>query len=61
MHLEFDAAKNEANIRNRGVSLECVNRFELEAAISWQDAREAYHEVRLFALGRWDGRVHSLG
>jgi hypothetical protein len=60
MLLEFDAAKNETNIRNRGLSFELVEGFDFEAAIIWQDARKAYPEVRFSALGLLDGRVYSL-
>lgn len=60
MHLEFDAAKNEANIRNRGLSFEWVEGFYFEAASIWQDARKAYSEVRFSALGLLGGQLHSL-
>lgn len=60
MHLDFDLAKNEANIRNRGLSFELVEGFDFETAIIWQDIRKAYPEVRFSALGLLDGRVHSL-
>lgn len=60
MHPEFDAAKNEANIRHRGLSFELVEGFDFEAAIIWQDVRKAYPEARFSALGLLDRRVHSL-
>jgi hypothetical protein len=60
MHLEFDAAKNEANIRHRGLSFELVEGFDFEAAIIWQDVRKAYPEARFSAFGLLDSWVHSL-
>jgi uncharacterized DUF497 family protein len=60
MHIEFDANKNDANIRDRGLSFEWVESFDFESALIWQDMRKPYPEVRFTALGLLDGRVHSL-
>ena len=60
MHIEFDPAKNEANIRNRGLSFEMVNDFDFETALIWRDCRKTYPEVRFSALGLLDGRLHSV-
>lgn len=60
MEIEFDPAKNDENIRNRGLSFESAHGFDFETAIIWQDARRAYPEARFSALGKLDGRVHSL-
>lgn len=42
MHIEFDAAKNEVNIANRGLSFERAAEFDFGAARIWQDTRKAY-------------------
>ena len=60
MEIEFDPAKNKANIRNRGLSFDLVIDFDFETAVLWIDARKAYPEVRISALGLLAGRVHSL-
>ena len=60
MKIEFDPAKNEANIRDRGLSFELAESFDFETAVIWLDTRKAYPEVRFSALGSLDGRVYSL-
>lgn len=60
MEIEFDPAKNEANIRHRGLSFELVAGFDFETAVIWIDARKAYPEVRISALGLLAARLHSL-
>jgi uncharacterized DUF497 family protein len=60
MHIEFDAKKNDTNIRDRGLSFELADGFDFERALIWQDTRKTYPEVRFTALGLLDGRVHSL-
>lgn len=60
MHIEFDAKKNDTNIRDRGLSFELADSFDFEGALIWQDTRKTYTEVRFTALGLLDGRVHSL-
>ena len=60
MHIEFDANKNDTNIRDRGLSFELVASFDFDSALIWQDMRKPYPEMRFTALGLFDGRVHSL-
>ena len=60
MEIEFDAAKNETNIRNRGLSFELVIDFDFETAVIWIDIRKTYPEMRISALGLLAGRVHSV-
>jgi uncharacterized DUF497 family protein len=60
MHIEFDANKNDANIRDRGLPFDLVEGFDFESALIWQDMRKPYPEVCFTALGLLDGRVHSL-
>lgn len=61
MDIEFDPAKNDSNIRERGLSFEAAAEFDFEGALYWVDDRADYGETRVRALGRLaGGRVHSL-
>ncbi len=60
MRIEFDSAKNERNIRERGLSFERVVEFDFASASITQDARKPYPEVRFVALGMLDARLHVL-
>ena len=60
MHIEFDANKNDINIRDRGLSFALVESFDFDSALIWQDMRKPCPEVRFTALGLLAGRVHSL-
>lgn len=60
MQIEFDPAKNERNIRERGLPFTLAEAFEFETALIWQDTRKAYPEVRYAALGQINGRLHAL-
>ena len=60
MHIEFDAPKNDINIRDRGLSFELAANFDFETAVFQQDSRRDYGEIRLRALGYLDGRMHAL-
>lgn len=60
MEIDFDPAKSEKNIRERGLSFERVGDFDFATAIVRQDVRKAYPESRLVALGFLDARLHVL-
>ena len=60
MQIEFDARKNDLNIRDRGLSFERAENFDFETAVFKEDARRDDGEVRFRALGYLDGRVHAL-
>lgn len=60
MHIEFDPAKNELNILERGLSFERVSDFDFDTASIWQDTRKPYPEARYVALGLLDSRLHVL-
>lgn len=60
MEITFDTAKNAANVALRGLSFEQVADFDFQTAIIWIDARKAYNEVRVSALGLLAGRVHAV-
>lgn len=60
MHIEFDPAKNERNILERGLSFEWAADFDFDTAVVWPDTRKPYPEVRYVALGLLDTRLHVL-
>ncbi len=60
MHIEFDPAKNELNVRRRGLSFESAADFDFETAVVAVDNRRAYGETRYVALGRLGARLHVL-
>ena len=60
MLIEFDANKNDTNIRDRGLSFERAANFDFETAVFKQDTRRDYGEIRLRTLGYLDGRIYAL-
>ena len=56
--IEFDAAKDAANIAKHGVSLARAEDFEVLAIV--EDGRRDYGETRYLAFGRLDGEPHCL-
>lgn len=60
MHVEFAPSKNEANIRERGLSFERAADFDFSTAEIDQDSRKPYPEVRFVAVGFLDQRLHVL-
>lgn len=60
MHIEFDPAKSERNIRERGLSFERVVEFDFSSATIRPDVRKPYPEPRYVALGFLGGRLHVL-
>lgn len=60
MGIEFDPAKNDRNIRDRGLSFESAAEFEFETALILRDNRRSYGEVRMRALGYIGERLHVL-
>lgn len=57
MELDFDPAKNERNIRERGLSFRLVDSFDWETAETHQDIRFVYPEPRFVSSGLIGGRV----
>ena len=57
MKIYFDPAKN---IRECGLSFECVEEFDFETAIFAIDNRCDYGETRYRVLGFIDHRLHAL-
>ena len=60
MLIEFDAVKNETNIRERGLSFDSAAAFDFGTASIAQDTRNAYPEARFVAVGFLGKRLHVL-
>lgn len=60
MEIEFDPAKNDANIAERGLSFERAADFDFETAVVLEDTRHTYPELRLVAVGYLNHRLHVL-
>ncbi len=60
MKIKFDAAKNDTNVRERGLSFDRAAEFEFDSAIMEQDSRKDYPEVRYVAVGYLESRLHVL-
>ena len=58
MMIEFDAAKNDRNIQERGFSFELVAEFDWEIALVIPSDRHG--EARYFALGFIGSRLYAL-
>ena len=50
MRIEFDPAKDAANLAKHGVSLALTAELDWEAALVWVDDRFEYDELRMIAL-----------
>jgi uncharacterized DUF497 family protein len=50
MRIEFDSAKDAANLAKHGVSLALAVELAWEAALVWVDDRFEYDELRMIAL-----------
>jgi uncharacterized DUF497 family protein len=60
VEITFDPAKNERNLRERGLNFEIVSEFDFKSAILSPDTRKNYGEVRIRALGLIAGKLHAL-
>ena len=60
MDISFDPAKNERNIRERGLSFERAADFDFSSALYFADSRKDYGEVRYIAVSYLDLRLHVL-
>ncbi len=58
--IEFDPAKNEKNIRERGISFQSAAGFDFETAFILEDDRHDYSEIRYQAIGYINDRLHVL-
>jgi uncharacterized protein len=50
VRIEFDSAKDAANLAKHGVSLALATELDWEAALVWIDERFEYNEPRMVAL-----------
>lgn len=57
---EWDEAKRQRTLRERGIDFADVIRFDFASAVIEPDLRRDYGEQRLLALGLIDGRLHML-
>ena len=60
MRISYDPAKNQRNIRNRGLSFESAAEFDFESALYAVDERHDYGETRYIAVGMLGVRLHVL-
>lgn len=60
MKIEFDTAKNNANVRERDLSFDRADEFDFDSALVEQDSRKDYPEVRYVAIGYLESRLHVL-
>ena len=50
MIIEFDPAKDKANVAKHGVALALAGKLDWDAALVWRDDRFEYEELRMLAL-----------
>ncbi|MBP3975833.1 BrnT family toxin [Pseudoxanthomonas spadix] len=60
MEIEFDPAKNERNIAERGISFDQASQFDFSTARIVEDTRQNYPERRFQALGLLADRLYML-
>jgi uncharacterized protein len=60
VEIEFDPAKSERNVRERGLSFELTADFDFETAVYVEDNRYNYGERRIRALGYIEERLYAL-
>jgi uncharacterized DUF497 family protein len=60
VRISYDPAKNERNIRTRGLSFESAADFNFESALYAVDDRRDYGETRYIAIGMVHDRLHVL-
>jgi len=58
MAIEYDPAKNDRNIRERGLSFDRAADFDFESALFFTEIRKG--EARRVAIGYLDKRLHML-
>ena len=60
VRISYDPAKNERNIRVRGLPFDAAAEFDFEQAMYAIDDRREYGETRYVALGMLGDRLHVL-
>jgi uncharacterized DUF497 family protein len=59
MEIVFDEAKDGKNQSKHGLSLSEAAKLEWDEALTWQDTRRDYGEVRLIAIGAIGDRLYA--
>jgi uncharacterized DUF497 family protein len=60
VEITFNPAKNERNIRERGIDFNLAAEFRFDSAVVQQDNRRDHGEVRMRALGYIGQTLHAL-
>jgi len=61
MKIEYNNAKNIKNIKERDISFDLAEGFDLETSLTWQDLRYDYNgENRFISIGYIENRLYSL-
>ena len=60
MRIEFDPAKDGANLAKHGISMQAAIGFDWDTAIELEDDRFDYRELRFIALGLIGDRVYVM-
>lgn len=60
VRISYDPAKNQRNIRERGLPFESAAEFQFEGALYAVDERQDYGETRYIAVGMLGVRLHVL-
>jgi uncharacterized protein len=60
MRISYDSAKNQRNVRDRGLSFDSAAEFDFEGALYAVDKRQDYGETRYVAVGMLGVRLHVL-
>jgi uncharacterized DUF497 family protein len=60
MRIEFDPAKDAANLEKHGLSLAEAEAIDLDRAVRIEDRRRDYGEARYIAYGPIEGRLHCF-
>lgn len=59
MLVEFDPVRNARNLQQRGIGLDLFAEMDFDTAISIEDMRKNYGELRLRVLGYIGGKLHA--
>lgn len=60
MRITFDPAKNDRNVTERGLSFDLASELEWSTALTVEDTRRNYGELRLRVLALLNGRLHAI-
>ena len=60
MLIEFDPAKDAANLEKHGLSLAMASELDWDQALVWVDDRHAYGELRMIALAPSTGILYYV-